>query len=83
MIPDTPLNQALHLSSLKDVRSETQTLQSNLETESLPSIISGSQDETDFSRRKTSLSRSKRKSFLLDVDTQELKVTNDHRAGIS
>ena len=72
MVPETPLDKPskLPLSKTNLISESFESLQkpghpSNLETESFPSIISGSQEDTN---------RSLRKSFLLDVDTQELKV---------
>lgn len=79
MVPETPLDKPskLPLSKTNPISESFESLQkpghpSNLETESFPSIISGSQEETIHSR--ISANRSLRKSFLLDVDTQELKV---------
>ena len=79
VVPETPLDKPskLPLSKTNPISESSESLQkpghnSNLETESFPSIISGSQEETTHSR--ISVNRSLRKSFLLDVDTQELKV---------
>ena len=81
VVPETPLDKPSKL-PLSKTNPISESLQkpghnSNLETESFPSIISGSQEETTHSR--ISANRSLRKSFLLDVDTQELKVAIKYR----